>query len=160
MRLGQSSNNPYDVELHVQLPLAFNVFRSNDCCTWGLLAGWKGISGLHPDALSMYELRIRHNLSQRVRGDCGWHLSFFGGARVVQQKLSAYSHREFNRDPYTDIEYIWNRMGKGLHLFHDGILDAVPHGAIELPRTASPCWLDVARCPFELGVRHDPLIGS
>jgi hypothetical protein len=28
--------------------------------------------------------------------NCGWHMSFFGGARAIKEKLRSYSHQEWN----------------------------------------------------------------
>ena len=40
----------------------------------------------------------------------GWHLSYFGDKYFIQNKLQNYSHQEFNRHEYTDLEKIEKRM--------------------------------------------------
>ena len=37
---------------------------------------------------------------------CGWHLSYFGGAEFIQNKIMNYSHQEYNSDIYTNLQKI------------------------------------------------------
>lgn len=34
--------------------------------------------------------------------NCGWHLSWFGGAERIVHKLESFSHQEYNKDEYKD----------------------------------------------------------
>lgn len=38
--------------------------------------------------------------------DGGWHFSYIGGVKKIQQKLSAFAHQEFNNDKYNTPEKI------------------------------------------------------
>ena len=49
--------------------------------------------------------------------DAGWHFSYTGGAEKIQNKLMTFSHSEFNRSPFTDLNYIKECMNKPVDLF-------------------------------------------
>lgn len=40
----------------------------------------------------------------------GWHLSYFGDANFIKNKLSNLSHQEYNTDQYTDLSKIEERI--------------------------------------------------
>lgn len=43
----------------------------------------------------------------------GWHLSYFGDSRFIQNKLLAFAHQELNKECFTDISKIEERVKKG-----------------------------------------------
>lgn len=47
----------------------------------------------------------------------GWHLSHWGGAEKIKEKLLAGSHREMNTDDYTDVERIQKYIEQGVDLY-------------------------------------------
>lgn len=47
----------------------------------------------------------------------GWHLSCFGDAHFIQNKLKEFSHQEFNQDRYTDIHEIQKKIDSKGDLF-------------------------------------------
>lgn len=46
----------------------------------------------------------------------GWHLSYFGDAQHIQEKLRAYSHTEFDTPAYTDLDRIENRIQNNIDI--------------------------------------------
>jgi len=38
--------------------------------------------------------------------DAGWHFGYLGGVEAIRDKLGAFSHRELDKPPYTDRDYI------------------------------------------------------
>ena len=48
----------------------------------------------------------------------GWHLSYFGNASFIQNKLKNFSHQEFNSNVFTDIEKIEEKINKQIDLFN------------------------------------------
>ncbi len=46
----------------------------------------------------------------------GWHLSYFGDAEQIQQKIQAYSHTEFDKPLYTDLDNIQRRVDNKLDI--------------------------------------------
>lgn len=58
----------------------------------------------------------------RARGDTriadgGWHFSYFGGVENIADKLSAFSHQEYNRPPFSNPDYIAAHVSAGVDLF-------------------------------------------
>ena len=53
------------------------------------------------------------NLPQQLLHGGGWHFSFLGSAKDIQQKVAAYAHQEYNRPPYTDMRHILACMEAG-----------------------------------------------
>ena len=48
----------------------------------------------------------------------GWHLSYFGSASFIQNKLKNFSHQEFNSNTFTDIDQIEEKINKQIDLFN------------------------------------------
>lgn len=51
----------------------------------------------------------------------GWHLSYFGDAMFIKNKLENFSHQEFNKEEYTNLENIDKRVKNNLDLFERNI---------------------------------------
>lgn len=45
--------------------------------------------------------------------DGGWHMSYMGGVKKIQQKLASFSHQEYNNDNYNTPERLKKAMLKG-----------------------------------------------
>jgi beta-1,4-mannosyl-glycoprotein beta-1,4-N-acetylglucosaminyltransferase len=43
----------------------------------------------------------------------GWHLSYFMTPEKIVEKLQSFVHQEYNKLPYTDIEYIKSKIASG-----------------------------------------------
>jgi beta-1,4-mannosyl-glycoprotein beta-1,4-N-acetylglucosaminyltransferase len=48
----------------------------------------------------------------------GWHLSFFGDAQFIKNKLENFAHQEYNSDTFTDTAKISQKINEGLDLFN------------------------------------------
>jgi beta-1,4-mannosyl-glycoprotein beta-1,4-N-acetylglucosaminyltransferase len=48
----------------------------------------------------------------------GWHLSYFGDAAFIKNKLENFAHQEFNSNTFTDIKKINEKINNGLDLFN------------------------------------------
>jgi beta-1,4-mannosyl-glycoprotein beta-1,4-N-acetylglucosaminyltransferase len=48
----------------------------------------------------------------------GWHLSYFGDAAFIKNKLENFAHQEFNSNTFTDVEKINKKINEGLDLFN------------------------------------------
>jgi len=59
---------------------------------------------------------IRHSKIQVIE-NAGWHLSYFGDANFISNKIKNFSHQEFNSETYTDNDKIQNRINKSSDLF-------------------------------------------
>ena len=60
------------------------------------------------------ELRF-HDCEALASG--GWHLSYFGSAEQIQNKIMNFSHQEFNSPQFTDIGKIGERVEKGVDIY-------------------------------------------
>ena len=49
--------------------------------------------------------------------DGGWHLSYFGNADFIKNKIENFSHQELNINEYTNIDKINERMNQFIDLF-------------------------------------------
>ena len=50
----------------------------------------------------------------------GWHLSYFGDAAFIRNKLLEFGHQEYNSPEYTDENIITQRLESGVDLFGRG----------------------------------------
>jgi beta-1,4-mannosyl-glycoprotein beta-1,4-N-acetylglucosaminyltransferase len=63
--------------------------------------------------------RIRHvSFEKQPKG--GWHLSYFGTPEFISNKISNFSHQEYNNDLYNNIEKIRNNITNKCDLFNRG----------------------------------------
>jgi len=65
-------------------------------------------------ALPCSKLRF-HNCEALASG--GWHLSYFGSAEQIQNKIMNFSHQEFNSPQFTDLKKIQDRVEQGTDLY-------------------------------------------
>jgi beta-1,4-mannosyl-glycoprotein beta-1,4-N-acetylglucosaminyltransferase len=64
------------------------------------------------------------NISEGVRlstclslfGSYGWHLSYFGNAEMISNKLKEFGHQEYNASIFTNVENIRERIEKGVDI--------------------------------------------
>lgn len=49
----------------------------------------------------------------------GWHLSYFGDATFIQNKINNFSHQEYNTEYFTNIENINKKISNFKYLFED-----------------------------------------
>jgi beta-1,4-mannosyl-glycoprotein beta-1,4-N-acetylglucosaminyltransferase len=64
----------------------------------------------HPD-------KLRNALKCGAVKNGGWHLSYFGNSTFISNKLTNFSHQEYNNNTYNDIEQINKCIEKGGDLF-------------------------------------------
>lgn len=62
----------------------------------------------------------------------GWHLSYFGNASKIQEKMKSYSHSEFDLPHYTDIAEIQRRIDNNIDVIDRPNVDVHPRW--ELPQ--------------------------
>lgn len=68
--------------------------------------------------ISLHDLRWLCNIPIIQKG--GWHLSYFGDSNFIKNKISTFSHQELNKEQFTDIEKIENRLKHSVDLFDRG----------------------------------------
>ena len=47
----------------------------------------------------------------------GWHLSYFGSAEFIKNKIEQFSHQELNLEEFTNIEKIKYRVDNNIDLY-------------------------------------------
>ena len=57
--------------------------------------------------------KIRAYRGDKLIYDGGWHFSFLGGAEAVSEKIRSFSHQEQNKEEYTDVKIIKDRIRNG-----------------------------------------------
>jgi beta-1,4-mannosyl-glycoprotein beta-1,4-N-acetylglucosaminyltransferase len=77
------------------------------------------IRALTPDGVRWEGLRPRSNEYPRHAyvGDAGWHLSYFGDVKHIQQKMRSFLHQELVSDEHLDPDVIARRMSSGLDIW-------------------------------------------
>lgn len=63
---------------------------------------------------------IRHKPCSVIKKG-GWHLSYFGSASFIQNKIKNFSHQELNRSKYVDLVNIETKINEGKDLFDRNI---------------------------------------
>jgi hypothetical protein len=63
---------------------------------------------------------IRLGNAPIIIGYGGWHLSYFGNAEFVQNKLFQFAHQEFNLPEITNIENLDTKMKAGQDILGRG----------------------------------------
>lgn len=87
---------------------------------WRMKGKWLGTR--ITDKITLAELTpqgIRARGDSRIKNG-GWHFSYFGGVANIADKLTAFSHQEYNRPPFTDYAYILDHIERGEDLFDRG----------------------------------------
>lgn len=72
-------------------------------------------------SLGSQELRNRRNILTRI-GNAGWHLSYFGKADSIIQKIEAFSHQELNRPEFKTAKHVVECLSTGEDLFNRPVL--------------------------------------
>ncbi len=47
----------------------------------------------------------------------GWHLSYFGSAEFIQNKITNFAHQEYNTPEFTNIDKIKQRLDQGVDIY-------------------------------------------
>jgi beta-1,4-mannosyl-glycoprotein beta-1,4-N-acetylglucosaminyltransferase len=74
----------------------------------------------------------------------GWHLSYFGDAYFIQNKLKQFAHQEFNNEKYTDVGEIQKRIQNKEDLFsrqHEKWIYVPIDQNKFLPPNYNPLWV-------------------
>ena len=61
--------------------------------------------------------KIRHLHTFPIIPNGGWHLTYFGDSYWISNKIKQFSHQEYNKDEYTNINSIINRMKNSTDIY-------------------------------------------
>jgi beta-1,4-mannosyl-glycoprotein beta-1,4-N-acetylglucosaminyltransferase len=62
--------------------------------------------------------QFRDNYNFPILMNSGWHLSYFGDAKFIKNKLQEFSHQEYNNNFYTNENNIENKIKNNIDLFN------------------------------------------
>tara|TARA_B100000963_G_scaffold236476_1_gene206710 strand:- start:8082 stop:8897 length:816 start_codon:yes stop_codon:yes gene_type:complete len=66
-------------------------------------------------------LNIFKDRQPQLIEDGGWHFSFLKDPESIKRKIIAYSHQEYNKEEFTDIKNIENKISNNKDLFNRDI---------------------------------------
>jgi beta-1,4-mannosyl-glycoprotein beta-1,4-N-acetylglucosaminyltransferase len=73
--------------------------------------------------------QIRESSAKTIINDGGWHFSYLLSPEDISKKIRSFAHSEFDKEEFTDIERIKNKINKGEDLF--GRKDKITYVAID-----------------------------
>jgi beta-1,4-mannosyl-glycoprotein beta-1,4-N-acetylglucosaminyltransferase len=88
-----------------------------NCCKILL---YKYFNELIQKKITCSDIRLNHiyvNPIEYIINNGGWHLSYFGDAHFIKNKLENFAHQEYNNNEYTNVEKIEKRVTMGVDLF-------------------------------------------
>ena len=65
--------------------------------------------------------KIFKDKEPQIINDAGWHFSFLKDPLSIKRKIISYSHQEFNKEEFTNIQNIESKIKKGKDLFDRNI---------------------------------------
>lgn len=75
------------------------------------IADWGTLKGRTPDS-------CRSDFNCQWWENAGWHLTYFGGPKDIENKINSFSHQEFNREEFKQRESIIERVRNGEDIFN------------------------------------------
>lgn len=77
----------------------------------------------HPKVVNWGTLKSRTPEDCRLDFNCqwweksGWHLTYFGSPEMISNKIDSFSHQEYNKEEFKNIDYIKEKVSSGEDLF-------------------------------------------
>lgn len=77
----------------------------------------------HPKIVNWGTLKSRTPEDCRLDFNCqwwekgGWHLTYFGNEEMIANKIASFSHQEYNKEEFRDMDYIKEKVSAGEDLF-------------------------------------------
>jgi beta-1,4-mannosyl-glycoprotein beta-1,4-N-acetylglucosaminyltransferase len=107
--------NSYDLQCinKMEMTTYFGDFRNKE-----ITNKW-----YHPKVVNWGTLKNKTPDECRLTFDCqwwengGWHLTYFGGAERIANKLENFAHQEYNKEEYKNIDHIERSISEGRDLF-------------------------------------------
>jgi beta-1,4-mannosyl-glycoprotein beta-1,4-N-acetylglucosaminyltransferase len=81
---------------------------------------YKYFIDIHKNKLTCSDIRLNNicvNQNEYIIENGGWHLSYFGDAHFIKNKLENFAHQEYNNNEYANVEKIEKRVTMGVDLF-------------------------------------------
>jgi beta-1,4-mannosyl-glycoprotein beta-1,4-N-acetylglucosaminyltransferase len=69
--------------------------------------------------ISFQKIRMYNRTNRcEVLKNAGWHLSYFGDKYFIRNKIQNFTHQEYNKDEFTDLEKIEERILSGVDVYN------------------------------------------
>ena len=110
-----------DGELSAPAMLQMDFYYYN--FDWIKKSRWCRSSVVHADLLNQHSIEGIRNGQANIHNtiaNAGWHSSYFMSPEQIQDKIKSFSHQEYNRDKYLNVEGIRQAILSGRDLFRRG----------------------------------------
>jgi len=100
-------------------PIAFEQHLFHLDCNYLRQESWRGSIITTMKMCKKYspqELRNARNSISHL-SNAGWSFSSFGGLEAIKKKFSAFAHKEYNSEEFTNLDHISNCQRNGSDLF-------------------------------------------
>jgi beta-1,4-mannosyl-glycoprotein beta-1,4-N-acetylglucosaminyltransferase len=105
---------------------------------WIKKTPWVRASAVTLDTLIKYDIEKIRNLQAEISNAAkpgGWHLSYFMSPESIREKIKAFSHQEWNKEQYLNLDSIIAAINSGKDLFSRGDHeDLIPWTGQMLPK--------------------------
>jgi beta-1,4-mannosyl-glycoprotein beta-1,4-N-acetylglucosaminyltransferase len=110
-------NNTVTAPVYFQMDFYYYNFN------WIKKSPWVRASAVTLDLLLKHDIETIRNLQAGIANAVrpgGWHLSYFMSPELIREKIKAFSHQEWNKEPYLNLDSITAAINSGKDLFSRG----------------------------------------
>ena len=125
-------NNTLIYNKSIMNRLALDMYYYNLRYRIGEGSNWHGIKlmtvyAYNNSNLTFQNMRLyEHSNYVPIIENGGWHLSYFGNPEFIRNKLTSFSHTEYNNDTFTNEDLILNKINNGINLLNNCKLNYIP----------------------------------
>lgn len=112
IRLGLQYLPDYQIAGFEQRMFQYNVNTLVDQWWIGTIIAYNKVIMDH----GMWYLKTNKHLFSKLT-EAGWHLSYFFSPENIQYKIQSFSHQEFNKEQFTNLNTIKQKIQSGENLF-------------------------------------------
>jgi beta-1,4-mannosyl-glycoprotein beta-1,4-N-acetylglucosaminyltransferase len=112
--------------------LALDMYCYNLYCRVGEGSNWHGIKLMTANAYKSINLTFQQMRTFEwtnhvfIIENGGWHLSYFGDVDFIINKISNFSHQEYNNQKYIEKNKLEEKIKNGINLLNDTNLVYIP----------------------------------
>jgi len=112
--------------------LALDMYYYNLYYRIGQGSNWHGIKlmtvrAYNKNKLTFQQMRVwEHTNPVPIVPNGGWHLSYFGDIQFIVDKISSFSHQEYNNSNFIDKKKLEDNIKNGVNLLNNDSLVFIP----------------------------------
>lgn len=110
-------NNTVTAPVYFQMDFYYYNFK------WIKKSPWVRASAVTLDLLLKHDIETIRNLQAGIANAVrpgGWHLSYFMSPESIREKIKSFSHQEFNKEEFLNLDSITKAINSGKDLFSRG----------------------------------------